>query len=352
MAGIQTQAEELAGSAIRGAIAASVARVLSGENNKINLANSVLTPDLSKYKQNRLQFPGDIFAQESYHNHAMLININVHERHNKSTVANDETWKNYTGASAADGQSSKIDLLKSKDFVTAGANPSQPTFGSRTYRIKESILLYMPNVINYEDRHGYQEVSLTSLFTGGVLNSGGTFGTAAQVGARGALNPRIELLYTQTSLRHFRYDFLLNPSNEKESQDIYNIFQTLRYHASPESTNFDFKSFYDKVIADLNRTIGTIPSTIERNIAGVVQNIVNSILFLSPSTFDITFYHNGEENTKIPRISTCALEAIDLDTTPTGVWTTFSNGFPVSQRLTLTFREMEVMTKARIAQGF
>ena len=65
--------------------------------------------------------------------------------------------------------------------------------------------------------------------------------------------------------------------------------------------------------------------------------------------------YNGIENPNIPKISTCVLESIFTDYAPNG----FSayevpgqlaerggTGMPVAIRLTLQFRETEIMTKA------
>jgi hypothetical protein len=65
--------------------------------------------------------------------------------------------------------------------------------------------------------------------------------------------------------------------------------------------------------------------------------------------------YNGKENPNIPRISTCVLQSIDVDYAPNG----FSayevpgeqalpgrTGMPVAIRLSLNFKETEILTKA------
>jgi hypothetical protein len=112
-------------------------------------------------------------------------------------------------------------------------------------------------------------------------------------------------------------EILMAPKNEQESITVKNIIDTFRFHAAPELDN-----------------IGPIP------------------IFVPPAEFDITFYHKGKENTKIPRINTCALEQIEVDYAPTGVYSTFANGHPVAIRLSLAWRELEILHKERVAQGF
>jgi hypothetical protein len=107
------------------------------------------------------------------------------------------------------------------------------------------------------------------------------------------------------------------PKNENESLTIKNIIDTMRYHSAPEISN-----------------VGIIPT------------------FIAPAEFDITFYHKGKQNNNIPRINTCALEQIEVDYAPTGVYSTFSNGHAVAIRLSLAFRELEILHKQRVSQGF
>jgi hypothetical protein len=75
---------------------------------------------------------------------------------------------------------------------------------------------------------------------------------------------------------------------------------------------------------------------------------------IPPSEFDISFYYNGELNPNIPKISTCVMESMDVDYAPNG----FSayevpgesakmgrTGMPVAIRMSLQFKETEIMTK-------
>ena len=97
------------------------------------------------------------------------------------------------------------------------------------------------------------------------------------------------------------------------------IIKALRYHSAPE----------------LDKT-----------------SIIGGFTFVPPAEFDITFFNKGVENIHIPRISTCVLERIEVDYAPTGVYSTFRNGYPVAARLSLGFRELEIVHKERILRGF
>ena len=155
---------------------------------------------------------------------------------------------------------------------------------------------------------------------------GGTIRQLAAV-AGYPINPKIEVIFSHTPQRSFRMEFLLAPKSQKESETVKNIIDTLRFHAAPEISGN-----------------GPIPGT---NFGGAIIP-----LFVPPAEFDITFYHKGKENTKIPRINTCAIEQIEVDYAPSGIYSTFTNGYPVQMRLSIAFRELEILHKQRVAQGF
>jgi hypothetical protein len=111
------------------------------------------------------------------------------------------------------------------------------------------------------------------------------------------------------------FEVFLLPRSEKEVESVKNIIRTLRYYAAPEIT-----------------------------LAGFA--------FVPPADFDITFFQAGKENTNLPRINTCVLDRIDVDYSPEQSYSTFANGHPVAVRLSLGFREVEILHKERVLQGF
>lgn len=318
---------------------------------------------LTKYKipdstlnQNEYDFSYKVFPSdltENYNGHYMVININVPVT---STALG--YGGNPRGAFTATqymnviDKRSKVDTLRFGDYALEGANPDALKTASfslprYTKRIKESIALYMPAGLVFNTQNKYEEISLTALgakYAATALSTvaagaAGAFGSSltrsivrnsASIGSsRGSdlgkiasvagypINPRIEVLYSSTDLRQFRFEVLMAPRNEKESIAIDAIVRTLRFHAAPE---------------------------IDPNTKG--------FSFIPPAEFDLTFYNRGEENTKIPRINTCVLSLIEVDYAPAGPYSTFANGYPVATRMTLGFTEVEPLHKMRVAQGF
>jgi len=297
----------------------------------------------SKYDFTSRVFPDNIGT--SFNRHYMIININVNDYSTQKSGAiqgPDGTIKTYE---RLEGESSKVDVLRAQIDKTYSSNGNELGRGGlftprHTTRIAESICLFMPNTVSFTHNNGYTDISLTEVLASAgssIVNAmsstvgriGRTVSSLADTATALAgtpINPRSEVIFSNTSLRQFQYDFLFAPSTEKESETLEQIIKTLRYHAAPEMNAFGN--------------------------GNSVLSALQGFLWTPPSEFDITFYHNGVENTKIPRINTCVMERCDVDYAPRGIYSTFSNGHPVAIRMILSFREVEVTSKLRILQGF
>lgn len=321
--------------------------------------------DQSRYDFNYRAFPEDLGAD--YNSHYMVININV------PVNAGGQTRGSYYGATGVGGsfrstvlnnEYSKVDNLRFNPAASPISGAVGNAFASELYapqrstrRIAESIALYMPSPVIYNQLNVYEEISLTSIMGqagklaaipigqavgaataafvqrsiasarrgaaagGNLVNAAGSvIGTGFAL-AGYPINPRIEVLFSNTTQRQFNFEFLMAPRSEKESRAMKEIIKTLRFHAAPEIDAF---------------AVGGV---------GVPT-------FIPPAEFDITFYSGAAENTNIPRVNTCVLERCEVDYAPTGAWATFSNGEPVAARLSLAFREIEIVHKRRVVQGF
>lgn len=314
-------------------------------------SNDDNTLSQKQYDFNYRVFPNDLGMD--YMGHYMVININIPvypttgaEATPRSAFAKPE----FASTILRPDEYSKVDVLRFGKVNSQGGN-SGTGFPRRTRRIKESIALFMPGAqMVYNGRNAYEEISLTALggnILTGVLQTaaaagfglaGRTLGAAAAgfagvgqvlntigepivTGAQIAgfpVNPRVEVLFATTPLRDFQFEFLMIPRNEEEAENIKSIVRTIRFHGAPEIDNATFG---------------------------------NS--FIPPAEFDITFYHRGVENTKIPRINTCVLLECEVDYAPNlGIWQTYRDGHPLATRLRLVFKEIEIVHKLRVLQGF
>ena len=332
------------------------------------------------------QYPRDVFENQQL-GHYMVFYVNVQDRTKYYYGGTD----GYNGADAGfalsqdqtngTGLRSERDRLKIKKNKTTGKNLSSDqvdlassnrnsgalqglsSVRRTTRRIKDSIALYLPaNVVdttsaNYEDTPtGILGVGITDLIRAGksfnekdfekfgqvggkalkefsqeiLKNIGGAF-VEALTGTEGAVplankvfgraeNPFVEVFFNSMNVRSFQYNFNFAPRNEDETMEIQQIIQLFRFHMAPELQ--------------------------ERN----------SRYLTLPSEFDIHYMYkavdgNSYENDYYNRIGTCVLENVSTNYTPNGV-KSFADGAPTQVTMSLTFRETEVLTKAKINQGF
>ena len=75
------------------------------------------------------------------------------------------------------------------------------------------------------------------------------------------------------------------------------------------------------------------------------------LFFLYPSEFEIKYFYRGKENEYFNKISTCVLEDMNVEYGG-DIFATFETGEPVEVNMTLRFKELEVLTKERIAEGY
>jgi len=309
----------------------------------------------SKYDFTQRMFPQDL-GEQSVNGHYMVLNINAQTQSTYNTINGRQIFSQTSELSKTDALRYNIDthfVDSAGNNLSAGNSLTRPRF---TRRIVESIALYMPNSeLSFTDAHDFDNVSLTNFgamvaggaakfiggAAGGILGArsvsgplagaetgaalaGSLFDTAGQIISNTAqiagspINPKVEVLFANTAQRQFAFDFLFAPTSEKESIALEQIIRTIRFHAAPELRS--------------SSSIGTF-------------------FYIPPSEFDLTFFYRGVENTRIPRINTCVLEQCDVSYAPTGVYSTFHNGYPVTVRMMLRFRETEVVTKGRILQG-
>lgn len=243
-----------------------------------------------------------------------------------------------------------------------------------TTRTDASILLYMPPTFNMSETVDWQNAELgaagrianrlssaSNALSGvsglsDVIDLAGPLGNAVSQGAKdlaataagglgavgagdvaGAIeafrreikNPNVEVLFKGVQNRSFQFQFKFSPKNEGEVETIAKIIQAFRFHKAPEIKG-------DAVIG--------------RHLK-------------YPSEFDIGFYFVQEqgdqnglrsavENPFLPKLATCVLTSVESNYNGSGTWTVHENGMPVEIDMTLSFTELEIITKDRVLQGY
>ena len=243
----------------------------------------------------------------------------------------------YTGDQASGANTGST--LKKKSGETSDDLGVSSLFND-TRRISDSVSLYLPPNVEdnttaaYNDSRtglvgflaasgvgaGGKDRQAMATAIGDVFGSEGTEQLIKKAFGGNADNPYMEVLFDAMQLRTFTYNFQFSPRNERESLEVQKIIQLFRFHMAPE------------LRPKVNRYLGL------------------------PSQFDIHYmFLSGagvsSENNFYNRIATCVLQDCKINYTPTGV-KSFEDGGPVQTTMQLTFKETELLTKEKIAQGF
>ena len=144
---------------------------------------------------------------------------------------------------------------------------------------------------------------------------------AASIATNIARNPHMEALFRTVGFREYQFDFKFTPRSEQEAQNVQNIIQAFSFYASPEIKQGDSAKY-----------------------------------LIYPAEFDIEFWSNGQQNNFVKKISTCACTGVSVNYTASGGWSAFRpgsmNGVSVETSLSLSFMELEIITKSRVISGY
>ena len=259
------------------------------------------------------------------------------------------------------------DLLKTQgivDFDKTKAKADSGTSGRKdsssiqlqnptTRRISTAIALYMPQQIttSYQAKYSEDTIGIVAETVGGAILSGmsgggfkdvmGVLGAGAEEGfnqflqkgaelaAPGAqammaihqgkvITPKLELMFKGVGRRSFSYEFNFIPKSEKEAIEVEKIVKEFKLQMSA-----DFAG-------------------------GGVQGQRRMTI---PSTFDIEYMYKGQGNSHLHKISTCVLEKMDV-TYGGDKFVAYAGGRPQSTKISLSFSEMEIITKERVKEGY
>ena len=134
-----------------------------------------------------------------------------------------------------------------------------------------------------------------------------------------AVNPQLQVIYRGLGFRNFTLNFIFTPASEEEALKVNQIIGKFKYHFAPQMV--------------------------------LAKNAVSGMFFVPPSFFNIEFMFNANENKFLPRYGDCVLTNIDVNYAPSG-FAAHNDGAPVQTQLTLQFREIEVVTKDKLSEGF
>jgi hypothetical protein len=192
--------------------------------------------------------------------------------------------------------------------------------------IAATVSLYIPETVNFTYAAQYDKLSLSTAAQNnpligkvakpvlGNLETGGVTRLVAR-GLGLAFNPHQQILFNGIDFRTYQMAFTFTPYSKQEAETVEKIIKLFKFHAAPR----------------LATGIG--------------------MFFVPPSTFTPQFFFNGRENKKINKITESVIESIDVNYAPNG-FTTMSDGAATQIQLTINFREIELITREKIEQGY
>lgn len=212
-------------------------------------------------------------------------------------------------------------------------------------RLSNAIALYMPNSLSArysmnweaEDTAAFQMAAVAgtevvkALGTAGSKSnlsgavgaiatnlalSKGPQGAALSAASGLAANPKKENIFKNVDFRTFSFEYQFFPRNSGEANKVKEIIKMFKLHMHPE--------YKDS----------------------------NGFLFIYPSEFDIFYYNNGKENLNLHRHTSCVLTDMQVNYTPNSMYTSFEDGMPTQINISLTFKELSILTKKDIEDNF
>lgn len=370
---------------IKGQIANTISGFTSGANNQVQtkkIAAKLLNKSpleiespspTSHMKENPYNYGTAYYPQETSNlgdGHYVIFDVVMHKSSKFKSKQYGEQGiigvsDNLVGENTLISRADKVKTASDKGVgaetrvraVNSGLNEKTP---SHTY-VSDSMILYTPAEalkFNYSVGYNDMETGLAGLIGQGVSNTldsegfldglktvgaltgdAGTilfrkaaFGAASLIPgfeniegafdkAKGqAVNPQMELVFQGVPFREFNFPFEFAPKNPFEKEEMYKIINLFKFHMHPEFKN------------------------------------ENRSYFLAPSEFQITYMYRENRNSYIPRVSRCVLTGMNVNFAPQDVISTFkvdAQGAPSTMaNMSLTFKETEIMTKERIADGY
>ena len=153
---------------------------------------------------------------------------------------------------------------------------------------------------------------LTKKLAAEAVNIFGANVTVNQLLARGTgeiLNPNMELLFSDVTIRNFRFSFKLTPRNQREAEQVKLIIRAFKRNMAPQAQ-------------------------------GGVSGSGNFFL-RAPNVFKLRYRTGNRDHPFLNKFKQCFLT--DMQTTYTGdnVYSTYDDGTPVSMQLDLSFKEIQ-----------
>jgi hypothetical protein len=294
------------------------------------------------YNQTILQYPSDLGSAQKGHIVVFTACITSGAGYDESKSSSVSVQTAIDKVSQA--ASSAIDAITNKinqDTPPASVDEKTDLFWQPARKKSSDVIsLYMPDTLNFSYNTSYTNLSIKDALQDiAVAGSGAVAGKKSAAVASGAvsaidspaaklalnaagkaINPMNQLVFDGIDFRSFQMAFQFTPKNKAESDTIRDIIKMFRSHAAPQ--------------------IGTG---------------AGGMLFTVPDSFIIQFVQLGNDtgrNPYITRVKESVLEHIDVNYSPNGIWSTHPDGSPTQINMTLGFKEIQLVDRTQIQNGF
>ena len=158
--------------------------------------------------------------------------------------------------------------------------------------------------INVDEEQVKQNIgSLAAAQALNALGGGQSFNSIASRLDGTILNPNMELLFKNPSLRNFSFQYLFLPRSRPEANQVVGIIRTLKLNMVPR---------------------------------------VKANFFLgSPNVFQLEYMKGGSQHPFLNRFKLCALRTFDVQYAPLGTYATFPDGVMQAYRVNMQFTELD-----------
>ena len=212
---------------------------------------------------------------------------------------------------AATYHDSEIGVLANAASNIYGRLQAQGRTGAAGDIIKDELAKLGPEVVN--------SLTLGALAVADALPGAQGARSVFEMGQGEVIANRMELAFKKFEKRNFQFNFKMIPKSREEADEIRKIVYAFRANMAPE------------MVGNSGRA------------------------FRVPNTFDIQYMYNGQENQYLHKISTCFLENFTV-TYGGDRYRTFEaneeGAPPVETNIQANFREIELITRERMAEGY
>ena len=345
----------------------------SGAQNKIAAVPQDVTPgsmkDRNQAKRSKiLRYPEDVGSADQGH----YIIFDIMKQDPKKLKAarakaavTDKSARPPAPGTGVDIGDVNLSATTAKAGKVSGPN-SIAVANEGTTQLSTSIALYMPPSIQvqYGAKYADQEIgrvtetgvsAIRAFMAGGnlvesALDAGAAIGKGllsgglstvlakgpagtkaiAEIEMGAIIAPRMELMFEGISRRDFSFNFQFVPKSDTESATVFEIVKMFKYHMAS-----DYGNPGSKKIAGGSYLGG----------ADGVRNMT------IPDFFDITYMFQQGPNPYLNKIKRCVLQTVDV-TYGDDRFKAYPDGAPQTTKLNLNFKELEIITKSYIDQGF